>query len=393
MKKPVLLSTILLFLIFNASSHAVTLLEYRLREIRDEYRHNSHEGTKKIEILWDEFPDVDDRLRIFLDLNHYYQKHSLDKLLINQGKWLLKKNIQSEKSRIWIITPIAETLAKQNDFNGAVTYYDKAFAIGCRIFGKNPRVLSREDFIKNGTEAVSLWGETAINASLVYARAGKFNDAYTVLNSAKAVIPDGAIKSGFKDIDYERTKIQILGLVQGKSKNALQALKLLNEGKPFFTIEPETIQTPEEKLCLMEKEYKLLSDLYLNTLIINPPCDLLTYKRIIANGRGTVYVLRRLLELFKNDDFCDDFEKKITDKLKESNMPHINLLFAEYYFNKKNYKEAAFYYEKVIKQGKNQIYRWPKYYPDLDSNGNYQSPHRPYLWVTCYERAKEQLKK
>ncbi|MDD5773956.1 MAG: hypothetical protein PHX78_10875 [bacterium] len=366
---------------------AITPLELRLREIRDDYRHSPYDGAKKIENLWDDFPGINDRIRIFLDLNHYYQKHSLDKLLLKQGKWLLKKNIPSEKSRIWIIIPVAETLAKQKDFKEAVIYYDKAFASGCVLSGKDPKFLSREDFIKNGMNGISLWDETAVSASLNYARAGKFDDAYAILSFTKSITSDGRITSGSTDIKYERIKIQIMALMQKKSKDALKKLKLINEGKPYLTIEPETMRTAEEELCLQEKDYGLLANIYLNTLIINPPCDQLTYKRITYNARSTVYVLGKLLELFKNEDFCVVFEKAIKEKLKGSNLPHIDLLLAEYYSYRKNNKQAGFYYKEVIKLGRNQIYRWPKYYPDLNLNGNYRSPHRPHLWQTCYERA------
>ncbi|MFH1288265.1 MAG: hypothetical protein ABII25_06165 [bacterium] len=351
---------------------AASPLELQLREIRDEYRHSPYDGAQKIEKLWDDFSDVDDRLRIFLDLNHYYQKHSLDKLLLKQGKWLLKKNIPPGKSRIWVIIPIAETFAKQKDFNEAVNYYEKAF-------------------IKEGVDGVSLWGGTAINASLAYANAKKFEDAYAILNSAKTITHEEGIKSGHEDIEYERAKIRIAGLIEGKSNEAREHLKLLNKGKPYLTIEPETIQTAEEKLCLKDNDYELLTDIYLNTLIINPPCDLFTYKRITCNGRSTIYVLSKLLKLFKKEKFCVVFEKGIKEKLKKSNLPNINLLLAEYYFYRKNYEQADFYYQIVIKQGKNQIYRWPKYYPDLNLYGNYQSPHRNHLWVTCYEWAKGKI--
>ena len=217
-----------------------------------------------------------------------------------------------------------------------------------------------------------------------------FRSAFIILNSAKVINSNGVIKPEVKDIEYERTRINIL-LIQGKSEDARQTLKLLNEGKPYLTIEPDTIQTPEEELCLKDKDYGLLTNIYLNTLIINPPCDQITYKRIIYNARSTVYVLDKLLDLFKKEDFRIAFEKEIKENLNGPNLPHINLLFAEYYFYRKDNKQAAYYYQAVIKQGKRQMYRWPIYYPDLDPNENYRFPHRAHLWVTCYERAKYKL--
>lgn len=384
-------SSFLLLLIFTVASYAITPLESNLRKIRDDYRHSPYEGMQKIKKLWGDFSGINDRVHIFLDLNHYYQKHSLDKLLLSQGKWLLNKNIPSEKSRIWTTIPVAETLAALGKTDESVECYEKAFALGCILLGKNPKDLSREDFIKSGVEGTAIFGKTAKNTALNFAKAGKFNDAYDILKSSKTMSNENDFDPEKFTPDSEKNIIIILGIFEKKYSEACGKLKLLNSGNPFLTIEKDTIQTPEEEICLKAKDYKLLADVYINTLIINPPCEFITYQKITANGRSTIYILNKISDLFDNKDFSISFEKALKEKIKESNLSHLNILLAEYYLINKDFKKAAEYFKIAANQSTRLTYCWPKYYPDLDLNGNYRSPHRPHLWINCSELAKDKL--
>lgn len=388
--------TLLIFINFLASgtSYGIFALEFQLREIRDKYRHYPIEGGKKIENLWKDYPDLTDRLNIFLDLKGYYRNNSLNELLISQGKWLLDQDISSEQKKMWIINLVADTLSASNKIDEAIKYYELEFRTGCITRGKKPETLSRNNFLKYGIREASIWGDWAINAAITYANAKKFSDSYAILKYAKVLTIADGIKAGRTDVTYryQKTRIKIMGLMEGKMDQAVKELKLINNGKPYLDhIEPGNNLTWEEELCLKSKNYGFLISLYLNTLVENPPVRLFTYRQIIYNSRDNVYILSKILEHFPNPDFSKTFEKILKQRIKNNNMPHLNLLLAEYYFYMKNFKQAFIYYQKIINNPKSKKYFWPRYYPKLDLNNNYKFPHRPHLWTTCLEKANKQL--
>lgn len=333
---------------------------------------------------------VENRLWIFLDLSSYYRKNLLHKLLIEQGTWLTKENIPSLPRKMWVHNLVADSMSELGKIDEAIEHYEEEFKLGCKLRGKNPEKISRDDFIEHGVGESSLWGDWAVRCSLTYAKANRFSDAYSILNFAKVLTPDEGIKAGRMDhtYTYQKTRIKIMGLMEGNMGKATEELKNINKGKPFLdNIEARTVLTWEEELCIKAKDYKLLAALYLNSLVENPPVSLFSYRKIIHNARDNIYILSKLLTFFDNPDFCNIFEEELKERLKENNLAHLNLLLAEYYSNRKDYPQANHYYQLTIQNKTSNKYYFPKYYPNLNLNENYQSPHRPHLWVTCYERA------
>ncbi len=392
--KKFIISTLFSTIILLNVSFSANQLESNLREIRDNLRHYPEEGKNKIEKLWKNFPEVNNRLWIFLDLSNYYRKNFLHELLIEQGTWLIKENIPSLPRKMWVYNLIADSLSELGKIDEAIEHYEEEFKLGCKLRGKNPKEISRSDFIKHGVGESSLWGDWVIRCSLTYAKANRFSDAYSILNFAKVLTPSEGIKAERMDYTYtyQKTRIRIIGLMEGKLDKATEELKNINKGRPFLdNIEPGATSTWEEELCIKAKDYKLLVTIYLNTLVENPPVGLFTYRRIIYNARDNVYILSKLLTSFDNSDFCNMFERELKERLKKNNLAHLNLLLAEYYFNRKDYSQANQYCQLTIQNKTSNKYYFPKYYPNLNLNENYQSPHRPHLWVTCYEQAKDKL--